>query len=56
VTLARFLQGEVFQVPGTDPLAMAAVVFLLGSAAFLACLVPAERAAKLDPTVALRHE
>jgi ABC-type antimicrobial peptide transport system permease subunit len=56
VTLARFLQGEVFQVPGTDPLAMAAVVFLLGSAAFLACLVPAARAAKLDPTVALRHE
>ena len=52
----RFLQGEVFQVPGTDPLAMASVVFLLGSAAFLACLVPAARAAKLDPMVALRHE
>jgi putative ABC transport system permease protein len=56
VVLARFLQGEVFQVPGTDPLAMAAVVFLLGSTAFLACLVPAARAAKLNPTVALRHD
>jgi putative ABC transport system permease protein len=54
--LARFLQGEVFQIPGTDPLAMASVVLLLSSAAFLACLVPAARAAKLDPMVALRHE
>ena len=54
--LARFLQGQVFQVPGTDPLAMAAVALILGSAALLACVVPAARAAKLDPMVALRHD
>jgi putative ABC transport system permease protein len=56
LALARFLRSEVFQVPGTDGIAMAAVVLMLALAGLVACAVPARRAAKLDPTAALRHE
>jgi ABC-type antimicrobial peptide transport system permease subunit len=54
--LARILRSEVFQVPVTDWAALLGVVTLLSGAAFLACLLPARRAARLDPTIALRHE
>jgi putative ABC transport system permease protein len=54
--LARVLRSEVFQVPVTDWVALLAVVTILCGAAFLACLLPAVRAARLDPTIALRHE
>jgi putative ABC transport system permease protein len=54
--LGRILRSEVFQVPVTDPLAILGVVAVLGAAAFLACLVPARRAARLDPMAALRNE
>jgi putative ABC transport system permease protein len=56
LALAKFLSSEVFQVPGTDPIALAGVVLLLTLTAFLACFVPARRAARLDPMSALRHE
>jgi predicted permease len=56
LTLARVLRSEVFQAPETDAVALAGVVLLLTLAAFAACLVPARRAAKLDPMSALRHE
>ncbi len=56
LVLAKILQSEVFQVPGTDPLALAAVVLLVSAAVAVACLVPSLRAAKLDPMAALRHE
>jgi putative ABC transport system permease protein len=54
--LAKILRSEVFQVPATDPVAISGVVFILVAAALLACLVPARRAARLDPLAALRHE
>ena len=54
--LARVLRSEVFQVPVTDWVALLGVVTLLCAAAFLACLLPARRASRLDPTIALRHE
>jgi predicted permease len=56
LALAKFIGSEVFQVPGTDPVALAGVVLLLTFAAFLACFVPSRRAARLDPMSALRHE
>jgi putative ABC transport system permease protein len=56
LALAKFLRFGVFQVPGTDPVALAGVVLLLTLAAFLACFLPARRAARPDPVLALRHE
>ncbi len=53
---SRVLQGFLFGLKSTDPLSLIAVVLLLGIVAALAGLVPARRAAKVDPMVALRYE
>jgi putative ABC transport system permease protein len=54
--LAKLVRSQVFEVPGTDPLAMAGVVVLLAAAALMACFGPSWRAVQLDPVSALRHE
>jgi putative ABC transport system permease protein len=54
--LARVLRSQVFEVPVTDWVVLVGVVTTLCGAAFLACLLPARRAARLDPMIALRHE
>lgn len=54
--LSRILWASLFGTDSFDPIAFAgSSIFLLG-AALLACYVPARRAAKIDPTVALRYE
>jgi predicted permease len=52
----RALRGLLFEVPATDPVTIAAASLCLALAAFLATLLPARRATRIDPMDALRRE
>jgi putative ABC transport system permease protein len=52
----RMLGGFVYRISGTDPLALVAAGLLLALAALLACWLPAHRATRVDPMIALRCE
>src|SRR5690606_1790279 len=55
LALTRVLAGMLFEVTPLDPIAFGAAAGLLFLTALLACLIPARRAARLDPVTALRE-
>jgi predicted permease len=56
VGIARLLQGLLFEVSAFDPIVFAGATAVLAAAALLATYLPARRASRIDPLVALRHD
>ncbi|HEY4283461.1 MAG TPA: hypothetical protein VGM62_10395, partial [Chthoniobacterales bacterium] len=54
--MTRFMSSLVFQVSVTDPVIFAGVSIALGLVALVASLLPAHRASRVSPVVALRYE
>ena len=56
ILIGQALRGLLYGIRPTDPVALTLVALVLLVAAALACYLPARRAARLDPMIALRHE
>lgn len=56
LALTRLISGLLFGVSSFDPLTFCAMAFLLGAVTIAACIIPARRATKVDPLIALRYE
>lgn len=56
LSLTRVLASQIWGIPRNDPWTFIAAALCIITAALVACLVPARRASRVDPVVALRHE
>lgn len=56
LALARLMSGLLYDIAPNDPATLVAVTLLVALVALAACFVPARRATRVDPLVALRHE
>ena len=56
VALTRLMKSLLFEVSATGPLTFVAIALLMAGIALLACWLPAHRATRVDPMVALRHD
>jgi putative ABC transport system permease protein len=56
IAASRGLEALLYEVTSLDPITYLGVISLLGAVSTLACWLPAERAARVDPTIALRSE
>ena len=56
LALTRFMQSMLFEISPTDPVILGGVALLLLATSLLACYIPARRATRVDPMVALRYE
>jgi ABC-type antimicrobial peptide transport system permease subunit len=56
VLLSRLLNSLLFEVSSRDPLTYLAGAALIAAVSLLACLLPARRATRVDPMLALRYE
>ena len=54
--LTRLMTHLLFETSAGDPITYSAIVLVLASAAVAACFLPARRASRVDPMIALRHE